>query len=316
MKPFAPARARPAIALLAWLATTSGAKAHGSGVDVSNAWSAWSTEPTLVAPLILLGWWHGVGWIRVRSRRSTRLGRRDLKWFIAGWLALVVALISPIHPLGSALFSVHMIQHELLMVVAAPFLVLGRTELYLLCAFPTATSRRVTRAVRDLGIARGWRWLNEPFVAWTIHAAALWVWHVPRWFQATLTSSVVHTAQHISFLGTAVLFWQAVFHSHRRRAAYGASLLYLFTTAVHTGALGALLTFATRLWYPVYADSTAIWGLSPLEDQQLGGLIMWVPAGLIYLVAGLVLFAGWLKESEPTERAYLNLNPKPQPLNH
>jgi putative membrane protein len=84
---------------------------------------------------------------------------------------------------------------------------------------------------------------------------------------------------------------------HGRRA-YGSGLLYLFMTAVHTGILGALLTFAPRVWYPVYGTTAEAWGLSPLQDQQIGGLIMWVPASLVYLVAGLAMFGAWMKESD------------------
>ena len=75
-------------------------------------------------------------------------------------------------------------------------------------------------------------------------------------------------------------------------------MLYMFTTALHSGLLGALLTFAGTVWYPIYDQTTASWGLTPLQDQQLGGLIMWIPAGLVYVIAGLALFAGWLRESE------------------
>jgi cytochrome c oxidase assembly factor CtaG len=79
---------------------------------------------------------------------------------------------------------------------------------------------------------------------------------------------------------------------------FGAAVLYMFTTALHSGLLGALLTFAGRVWYPIYTNTTAQWGLTPLQDQQLGGLIMWIPAGVVYIIAGLVLFTGWLRESE------------------
>lgn len=287
-----------ALGLFALLATAAMAHAHVGDLDVSNAWKAWSTEPNLVGPIVFLGWAYGVGWLRVRARSPSTPRKGDLGWFVAGWSALTLALISPIHPLGSVLFSVHMIQHELLMVVAAPLLVLGRTELYLLCALPATAGARATRLTRDFGLAYLWRGINRPLVAWSLHAGALWAWHMPRWFEATLSSPWIHTAQHISFLGTAVIFWQAVFRSPKRRAAYGASILYLFTTGIHTGALGALLTFTTNVWYPVYAPTTPVWGLTPLEDQQLGGLIMWVPAGLIYVVAGLALFTSWLRESD------------------
>lgn len=284
------------VALLPLLSTQ--AWAHGGGPTWTESATTWSTEPTIVAPLIFSGWWYGVGWIRLHARTSSARRWRELLWFISGWLALALALISPIHPLGSVLFSVHMVQHELLMVIAAPLLVLGRTELYCLCALPPRLGSRTTKRLRASGVARVWRKVNEPLVAWFAHAAALWIWHVPRWFEAALTSSLLHTFQHISFFGTAILFWQAVFRSPRRRAAYGLSVLYLFTTALHTGALGALLTFARMAWYPAYEAPAARASLSAIEDQQLGGLIMWIPASFVYVAAGLTLFAAWLRESD------------------
>ena len=99
-------------------------------------------------------------------------------------------------------------------------------------------------------------------------------------------------------LASALLFCEALIHGREGWMGYGAAVIYVFTTAVHTSALGALLTFSQTLWYPSYQETTAAWGLTPVEDQQLGGLIMWVPAGVVYLVAGLLLFALWLRESE------------------
>lgn len=90
-----------------------------------------------------------------------------------------------------------------------------------------------------------------------------------------------HTAQHLSFFVSALVFWWALFYAHGK-VAFGAAVLYLFTTAVHTSILGALLTFAPSVWYPFYSATTQAWGLTPLEDQQIGGLIMWVPGGLVY----------------------------------
>jgi cytochrome c oxidase assembly factor CtaG len=133
--------------------------------------------------------------------------------------------------------------------------------------------------------------------AWWTHAAALWIWHIPGLFQATLDNDWIHSAQHVSFLGSALLFWWSLFYAHGK-ARYGASVLYLFTTAVHTSILGALLTFASTVWYSPYLATTSNWGLSPLEDQQAGGLIMWIPAGLVYVLAALALFASWLRESD------------------
>jgi putative membrane protein len=120
------------------------------------------------------------------------------------------------------------------------------------------------------------------------------VWHIPVLFEATLTSDLVHSAQHLTFLGSALLFWWALIRGHGAGNQYGAAVFYVFTTALHTSILGAWLTFAPSVWYPVYSQTTQPWRLTPLEDQQLGGLIMWVPACLTYLVAGLTLFYFWM----------------------
>jgi len=217
--------------------------------------------------------------------------------YAAGWFALFVALVSPLHPMGRVLFSAHMTQHEILMLIAAPLLVLGRPVVAYLWAMPVGLARTVGAWGRVPWFQKVWRVLTNPFVAWAIHAAALWVWHIPSLFQATIDNEWVHTAQHLSFLLSALLFWWALIHGREGLKGYGAAVLYLFTTSIHSGALGALITFASTVWYPAYANTTSAWGLTPLEDQQLGGLIMWVPAGLVYIFAGLALFAGWMRES-------------------
>jgi cytochrome c oxidase assembly factor CtaG len=113
-----------------------------------------------------------------------------------------------------------------------------------------------------------------------------------------LTNDFVHALQHLSFLGSALLFWWAVMRGPNRAVDFGVAVLYLFTTALHSGALAALITFARAPWYSAYAQTTHEWGLTALEDQQLGGLIMWIPACAIYIGAGLALFAGWIQNSE------------------
>jgi cytochrome c2 len=125
------------------------------------------------------------------------------------------------------------------------------------------------------------------------------LWHAPPLYDATLTSEWVHAAQHATFLGTALLFWWSLIHGRTRRAGHGVAVIYVFFTAVHTTVLGALLATSASPWYSAYsAAGTRAWGLSPLDDQQLGGLIMWIPATIAYLVAALALFASWLRESE------------------
>jgi len=260
----------------------------------------WGLDPLVLAGLALSGWlyWRGVRRLW-RSAEGARGVRRWEAWcFAGGWATLFVALVSPLHPLGEVLFSAHMTQHELLMLVAAPLVVLGRPVVAFLWALPVAGARRVGGWGRARWFQKGWRALTNPLAAWGVHAAALWLWHVPLLFEATLRSDLVHTLQHVSFLGSALLFWWALVHGPRGLAGYGAGVLYLFTTAVHSGVLGALITFTRGVLYPSYGATAPAWGLTALEDQQLGGLIMWVPAGLVYIAAGLLMCAGWMRESE------------------
>jgi putative membrane protein len=267
--------------------------------DWHELWRTWGLEPGVIAPLALSATLYVRGVARLW--RGGHVGRGVRLWeascFGAGWLALVVALVSPLHPWGSVLFSAHMTQHEILMLVAAPLLVLGRPVVASLKALPPGWARALVRWARRPWRARIWATITDPFVAWLIHAAVLWAWHAPALFQATIDDELVHALQHLSFLLSALLFWWAVLHGPDRAIGYGVAVLYMFTTALHSGLLGALITLARTLWYPAYRGTTASWGLTPLQDQQLGGLIMWVPACLVYIVAGLALLAGWLRDS-------------------
>ncbi len=261
-------------------------------VQPQDLWSAWEFDPGVVILLAVAALLYASG-----SRREALLsaGRRALFW--TGWFALIIALISPLHPLGEALFSAHMVQHEILMIVAAPLLVLSRPLVTFLWGMPFEWRRLAGRWAKAEPVQRVWVFLTDPLTAWWVHAAAIWIWHAPVMFDLTLRSELAHTAQHLSFFLSALLFWWALFYAHGRKS-YGAGVLYVFTTAVHTSILGALLTFAPHIWYAAYGATVQSWGLTPLEDQQIGGLIMWVPASLVYLAAGLALFAAWLRESD------------------
>jgi len=182
------------------------------------------------------------------------------------------------------------------MVVAAPLLVAGRPATVALGALPPSVRRRVGRWRRRVGWAGTRRAVARPALATVAFALALWGWHVPALFVAALERPGLHVLQHACFFASALAFWWAMFGGAARRAGV-ASLGCLFATMLHTSALGALITFAPSAWY-VPADASRLFGLTPLEDQQLGGLIMWVPAGLAYVVAALALFAGWMRSSE------------------
>jgi putative membrane protein len=262
------------------------------------AW--WSGDPWVWASLLFSAGLYALGLRQLWARAGEGAGIR--RWeagcFAAGWIALAAALVSPLDALGGILFSAHMAQHEVLMLVAAPLVVLGRPLAVFLWALPPADRERVGRWIQAPAFAVSWRAVTGPLTVWVIHGVALWVWHLPGLYQATLDDELVHALQHLSFFGSAALFWWALIHGRYGRMGYGAAVLYVFSTGMHSGVLGALLTFAPRLWYPIYEERTSAWGLSALEDQQLAGLLMWVPAGVLFILLGLGLFAAWLGEAE------------------
>jgi putative membrane protein len=269
--------------------------------DVEGQYTAadalsWGAEPWVLFLLALALLLYVLGLRRLwpRSRQSRAPLARQAAWFGAGWVALALALASPLDSAGSFSFAAHMVQHEFLMIVAAPLLVLGRPLGIWVWSLPSSWRRRSGAATRNPAVSAAWDALTRPLNAWLLHFAALWMWHVPATFQAGLASNGVHALQHASFLFSALLFWWAVLGRQGGTQGRGAAIVYLFTTMMHTGALGAMFTMSESIWYPYYGSKAQAFGLSALEDQQLGGLIMWIPGGLAYVAAGLVLCARWL----------------------
>lgn len=284
--------------LLAIVILPGAAGAHSAGSASSVGWHDWSFEPWASFLLAVFLAWYVIGALRLwrRSGPGSAIRRREILCWISGWIVAALSLLSPIDALGAELFWMHMVQHELLMLVAAPLMILGRPLPSLLWALP-APARQ---AMGGLGHSRAWRlpWrlASSPLGAWWLHALAIWGWHLPVIFQRALENEGMHILQHLSFMLTALLFWWSVLRPGSRPALLSA-LMSVFTTAVHTSALGALLVFATTVFYPAYASSAPAWGWSALEDQQLGGLVMWVPGGMAYLVAALLLMGRVLHTS-------------------
>jgi putative membrane protein len=270
----------------------------GAPLAPHDLWSAWSLEPAVLAGLGGTAWLYARGMARLRARSGRRPSarRREALAFWAGWGALAVALVSPLHPLGQSLLSAHMAQHELMMALAAPLLVLGRPLVVTLWGLPPRWRRAVGGCVGTLRPV--WRVLSRIEVAWLLHGVAIVGWHLPGLYQRTLDSDVVHGLQHSSFLLSALVFWWSVLPGAVLRSRHGAAIMSLFGTMGYTGGLGALLTLGRALWYPAYGEAALLWGLTPLEDQQLAGLIMWVPGGLSYLLATGWLVVAWLRSSE------------------
>ncbi|MBZ9726969.1 cytochrome c oxidase assembly protein [Mesorhizobium sp. CO1-1-11] len=275
---------------------------YGAGAPEAG----WTLAFPITLPLAAIALIYALGASRLwrRSSRGRSERTRQVLLFTAGWGVLTGALVSPIHALGERVFAAHMIEHELLMAVAAPLLVAACPGAALIWALPTGLRRGTGRLTHGRTLHAIWTVASRPLNATAIHGIAIWIWHVPVLFEAALQQGVLHYAQHASFLGTALLFWWGILPRSGRQQAYGSAVMHLFFTSLHTGLLGVLLLLSPRLWYPQNAADAALWGLTPIEDQQLAGLVMWVPTGLIYGGAALLLAGLWISKSGIREASH------------
>jgi putative membrane protein len=258
-------------------------------VTPDELWRAWTFDPVILVCLLTLLAVYARGvkglWARAGRGRGASYGR--VLAFLAGYTALMVALVSPLHALGGTLLSAHMAQHGLLAGLAPPLLLIGTPGAGLAWGLSRGGPlRRLAPLWRVLG--RLARVLSKPMHATVLHGLTIWVWHAPMLFGAAVEHDWVHALQHLSFFIPGLLFWKALLDRHSSsRTASGAGAA--FVTFMHTGLLGGLITMAPAPLYTVYVGRTESWGLTALADQQLAGVFMWVPLGLPYVVAGLVL---------------------------
>jgi putative membrane protein len=265
--------------------------AHAS-VAPGGLWRSWPVDPVVTLGVLAGAIAYGRGYRRLRhAGRASRRGRAAA--FAAGLLALAVALLTPLDRAAASLFSAHMIQHLLLMVVAPPLLVVGRPVATALAGLPRPV-QRATAGARAAVVATGLpRTLRHPAVAWVALTVALWAWHTPSLYAAALRHEPLHALEHASFLLTSMLAWSLALHPRARDilSALGRAL-FLIASAVQGGLLGAVLLFASTPLYPVHGGGPELWGLTPLEDQQLAGALMWVPPSAVYLVAAAAVLIG------------------------
>jgi putative membrane protein len=282
--------------LLALMAPTA-ALAHSGGLAADGP--GWTFALWLTIPLVACACLWSIGfarrWRRTRSGRP--LLRRESLWFTLAWITLTLAVLSPLHAAGERSFTMHMIEHEIIMMLAAPLFALSRPLPTMLWGFAQPWRGWIgTTAARTSAF---WRTISTPVFATIVQGAALWLWHTPSLFDLALGDSFWHAGQHISFFVTAILFWGAMLSS---RHAIGLRTLCLFATSILSGALGALMAFSESPWYAPYALlGMTPQGLTPAQDQQLAGILMWVPGGLVHAGAALALLAPFLRAHDVRE---------------
>jgi putative membrane protein len=285
---------------LAWWVAPLAARAHDAHPLAARALvRSWTVNPWLIALVTLASALYLWGQRARRQRRRPGASLRSLEStaFFLSMVTLVLALLSPLDTLSDLTFSAHMTQHELLMLLAAPLLVLARPLPTYLLALPSGVRSRLAESLKHPLALRLFRWATAPMVALLLHGIIRWVWHAPLLFQAALANEWVHGLQHATFFLSALLFWWGILQGRYGRAGYGVAALFVLLTAMHTGALGALLSLSEQPWYPLYAPRLREVGLDPLSDQQLAGLIMWVGAFMWLLLLTLGLLLAWLGEA-------------------
>jgi putative membrane protein len=265
-------------------------------------WSAWPREPLLWITLLGVATLYGLGWSRLHHQGiDAAVPTWRVRWYGAALLSIGAALLSPIAVFSERLFAIHMVQHLLLLLIAPPLIWLGAPLLPMLWALPTSWRRAVAsrlgpgRPLYLLGHA-----LAHPVVAVVAYVTVVAIWHVPRFYDAAQGRTVTHDLEHICFFGTALLFWWPIIYpaQGRRRLSYGMAIPYLVPPFLEGMLIGILVTFADRPLYQTYVEMESTWGLSVLDDQQLGGLIMWVPGGMFFLIPLLGLLARLLHDEE------------------
>jgi putative membrane protein len=284
-------------AALFWLAATP-ALAHAGHEEALH----WNFEGWITLTLVLASLAYARGWRRMRAQA---IGRIEALCFAAGILSLILALESRLDSLGEDLFSAHMAQHLMLMLVAPPLFVRARPLIVFLWAMPRSLRRRFGRTWGGV-LGNVFAVLTSPVSIWLWFSGLFVFWHIPGPYNWALRHEPVHVLEHLCFFVGAFAFWSVVIEpSGKRRLDYGATLMFVATAAVLSGLPGALMVLTSRPFYPIHAAGAARWDLGLIEDQQLAGLIMWIPAGFVYLVAIMLLLVLWLRAAERRAEARL-----------
>lgn len=262
-----------------------------------NFWlTQWNWEPSIIlgTVAIIAFYLYAVGPLRVKYCLGEPVKTSQAVAFLLGVNSIFLVLFSPLDRLSDDyLFSAHMLQHLVLTMVGPPLMIVGTPDWL------------IKPLLRNRIILRVAKFLTYPFVAFTLFNIDLWLWHAPPLYDATLVNETLHIQEHMTFIVFSLIYWWPVFSPLKEglpRLSIGGQILYIFLGGMPTVALGAGLTFAPPLYTP-YIYAPRVWGISAAMDQQLGGLIMWVPANIAYIIVASVLFIRWMQAQETKQRA-------------
>jgi len=295
----------------------AGTAAHDAIGEDEGVWTAWSFDLPVLVPAVLLGFFYACGLRRWPVRHHAHQWWKTACYY-SGLMIGVLSVVSPIDRLGEHHFFAHMIQHELIMVAAIPLILLGAPTTPVLRGMPRWLRVNVVGAFAGEPVVRRvWRGLAQPLIALVISQGIIVAWHLfPGWYNAAVERDGVHYVQHFSFAFGALLFWWNIIDPAPLRAPMGYLLRIVYVLAGTTAqsVIAAMITLADQPLYDVYETARPIFDMSPLSDQELGGLVMWVPGQMIHLGVMGALFGVWATKSEAKQRDLERLEADEQAL--
>lgn len=269
------------------------------------SWTHWAGAGPLRAGLLFLAGIYllGIGPLRTRYRLGPPASKKQIASYLSGVLVLLVALEGPIHELSDTyLFSVHMIQHMLLIYVAPPLLLLG---------IPDWLLRPIIRLPGVFPVARA---ITKPLPALIAFNVVFTLFHIPLYYNTIVTNEPLHIAAHLVFIVLAVITWWPVLSPlpELPRLHYALRMIYIFAQTFSGFVVGAFVTNAPSALYTVYAQAPRTWGLSPIDDQKVGGLIMWVIGGTYLLLVYSMVFFAWARAEGVDDDVAVPVRPRPR----
>jgi putative membrane protein len=265
-------------------------------------WAAWPSEPVLLLAVAFGAALYAIGWFNLRERAGKPVYPAWRAWcFAAGMAALGTALLSPVAVYAEQLFFMHMIQHLLLLLIAPPLLWLGKPLVPVISGLPARVRLPVARRIGPGSVwARVGHVLTMPGVAVALYVGSVAIWHIPQFYDAAQGRTLTHDIEHLAFFVPALLYWWPIVHPSggRRRLSVGRAIPYLLPPFLEGIIIGAMISFADRPLYETYREMEPTWGFSTVGDQQLGGLIMWVPGGMLFLIPLIGLLVTLLRQEE------------------
>lgn len=276
----------------------------GEGTDW---WTAWNFDVQYLIPVAILAYLYARGLVRWQDRTRAHPAWRTAS-FYAGLVILVLIYESPLDRLGEHHFSMHMVQHNIAMMFVPPLIYLGAPATPVLKGLPRGFRKQVVAPFLRSSITRAaWGFLTHPVIAILLFTASQWLWHLgPGYYDLALRNDLVHDIQHISFFAVAMIFWWNIIDPKPRRSrisSMGLRIVYFYGAMIPKHILAAFITFADEVFYPTYERVQLFLPGTPLEDQVMAGLLMWVPFGeLLNLTVAGIIFGIWWRQSDQRTR--------------